>query len=161
VFQGCCGDVINLKGFGVEFVLFDDFTADRLEGSQADVEGDASGLDIASTEFVEYLGSEMKACGWSCDGTGMLREDSLVLVAILRLIVTMDVGRKRDVAETFETSEKVRDVFKADGAFAEFAMLGDLGFQFVGSPFAEVKVLTDTNLFSRADEALPRRGMSG
>ena len=137
-FQGSCGDVIDLKGFGVKFVLLDDFTADGLEGSQADVERDASGLNVANPEFFEYPGGEVKACGWSCDGAGMLCEDSLVLVAILRLVVAMDVGRKWDVAEPLETGQEVRDVFEADGAFAEFAMLDDLGSQFLCSPLAEV-----------------------
>ncbi len=91
----------------MDLVIFDALDADRLEGSQADVQGDIDGLDLALADAVEDFPCEMKASGGGCYRSTLLRIDGLIPLAIVGRIRTRDIGREWDVADAVEGSEEI------------------------------------------------------
>ena len=64
-------------------MLGDLFDRDRLESPRADVKSDGAHVDADFGDIVKQLFGEVKACGWSSDGSRFARVDGLIVVAIL------------------------------------------------------------------------------
>ena len=147
--------------FGVETDVFDVFSADRLEGAEADVEGDGFDLNAAGAELFEDFGSKVEAGGGSGGGAELVGEDGLVALAIVSGIVAVDVWGQRHVADAIENSAKVFGGREAESAFAVFGGSDDFGFQerrsVVGG--GEVETLAGLNLAAGADEGGPGEGI--
>jgi hypothetical protein len=162
--RGGGGDGI---GLGVEFVVFDAVDADRLEGSQADVEGNLGGFDAALADAVEDGGSEVEAGRGSGDRSGGLGIDGLITLAVGGGIGAGDVGWERNVADAIEESEEivwigvVRSVerLEADAALSEFGAGEDLGLQII--VLSEEEAFADADLAAGANQALPIVGVGG
>src|SRR5437879_10136210 len=88
---GVGGNGIRL---GMDLVIFAALHANRLEGSQADMQCDLYGLDSALADAVENFRSEVKAGGRGCDRSALLGIDGLVALTIARGIRTRDVRRE-------------------------------------------------------------------
>lgn len=150
----------------MKFVILDAVDADRLEGSQADMEGDFGGLDSALADAVEDFRGEMKACGRSGDRSALLGVDGLIAFAIAGRIRTGDVGRERDVADAIEGGEEVVHALnglKADAALAEFGAGQDIGLKFseIAIVLAEEQSFTDAYFAAGANQAFPIVGIGG
>jgi hypothetical protein len=160
---GCIGgDGILL---GMDLVILDTVDADWLESSQADVQGDLDGFDMALADAVEDFRSEMKSGGGGSYRSGLLGVDGLVAFAIAGRIGARDIGRERDVADAIEDGEEVvgalRSRLKADAARAEFPTGEDLGLQFDLILRAEEQAFANADLAAGTDEAFPIVGISG
>ena len=142
---------------GVEADVFDVLGADGLEGSEAYVEGDGFDLDAVCAELVEDLRGEVEAGGGGGGGAGLVREDSLVAVAVFGGVVAVDVGRQRHVADPVEDGEEVCDWGEAQGALAELSGGDDFGFEERGCVIGggEVEMLAGLNFAAGADEGGP------
>jgi len=151
---GAWGDGIR---FGMKFVILDAVDADRLEGSEADMEGDFGGLDSALAEAVEGFRGEMKAGGRGGCRSALLGVDGLIAVAIAGKIRAGDVGREWDVSDAVEDREKIvcslKGGLKADAALAEFRAGEDLGLQLI--LLAEEQALADADFTAGPDKAFP------
>jgi len=133
------------------------FSADRLESSETDVEGNLSGFDAAGADAVEYFRRKVKPCGRSGHGTTFASVDGLIAVAVGGRIGAGNVGRERDVADAFHASEEILCRREADVALAEFAASDDPGLKFI--VIAEEEMLTDADFSAGADEAFPVVGV--
>ena len=149
----CGGFFRDRIGLGVERVLFDFLDAHWLEGAESDVEGHFCGLDAAVVEAGEDLRSEVEASCGGGDRSALSGVDGLVAVAVGSRIVAGDVRRKRDVADSFYSCEKVVHRSETDVALAKFAAGDDLSLELV--IIAEGKVLADSDFAARADETFP------
>ena len=153
---GAGGDGIRL---GVEFVIFDALDADRLKGSQADVQGDIGGFDPPLADAVENFRGEMKSGGGGGDGAARVGIDGLIALAIAGRVRARNVRRERDVADAIEGGEEICDRLEADAALAKFSASQDLGLQFVA--FAEEQAFADADLAAGTDQAFPIVGVGG
>ncbi len=131
--------------------------ADRLEGAEADVEGDVLDLDALCFQRVEDLGGEVEAGRGRGGGAGLVGVDGLVAGAILSLVVAVDVRGERHVAYFVEDGLEVRDRGEAQGAFAEVAGGEDLGFEeeFAGGGVGEVEAVAGLDLAAGTDQRGP------
>ena len=141
----------------MNFVILHAFDADRLEGSEADVQGDLSGFDAALLDAVEDFRGEMKAGGRGCDRSARLGVYGLVALAIAGGIRARDVRREWDVADAIESGEEVvlalKDGLKADTALAELAAGQYFRLQFV--LLAEEEAFADSDLAAGPNQAFP------
>jgi hypothetical protein len=144
----------------VEFVIFDATDADRLEGSEADVQRDIDGLDAALTDSVENLRREVETGGRRGYRSALIRIDGLIALAIAGGVRTRDVGRERDVADAIEGGKEVIVILeglKADIPPAELCARQDLGLQFI--LVAKEKAFADSDFAAGANQALPFVGI--
>ena len=84
-------------------VVFDEIHTDRVEGGQADVEGDAPDVDAFGLESAQDFFSEVKARGRRGYRAFLPGKDRLVPVDVLRprafvLLGAFDVGRQGGIA---------------------------------------------------------------
>ncbi len=105
--------------------VFNLLDADRLKGTQADMQGHGSDLHAALSDLVENLRGEMQAGGGCGDGASFARIDGLVALAVAGAVFAMDVGWKGHVAQPFDYREEIRNRAEAEGALAEVAMGDD------------------------------------
>jgi hypothetical protein len=148
----------------MKFVVFDAIDTDRLESSEADVEGDIDGLDAALADAVEDVGSEVKAGGRGGYGSVLLGVDGLIALAIVGRIGTRNVRRKRDMADAIERGKEIAalpDGVKANSALAESGASEHLGMQFIGTVLAEEQVFADADLAAGTNQAFPIVGFDG
>ena len=114
-------------------------------------------LDFILFELGEYFGGEVKAGGGGRGAAGLLGEDGLVAVAVLRAVVAADVGREGHMAYFVEDSVEVWAGSKAERAFAELACGEDFGFKhglgFVGG--VEEQAFAGLDFAAGADEGAP------
>jgi hypothetical protein len=141
----------------VKVDIFQPFYANRLESSQANVEGDGLDLDIVLFQMSEDLGGEVKASRGGGGRAEVLREDRLVAIAVLWAVVAVNVRRERHVADFVEDSVKILRRGKPECAFAEFAGTEDFRFEerlgFGGG--VEEEVFAGLNFSAGADEGAP------
>jgi hypothetical protein len=155
-------------GFGMEFVILDAVDADRLEGSQADVQSDVNGLDAALADSGEGFRGEVKAGGRGGYRSRLLGIDGLIALAIAGRIGAGDVGWERDVADAIESGEEVVVLvviivlivlivmpggLKADVALAELGAGQNLGLKVVA--LTEEQVFAYADLAAGANQAFP------
>jgi len=146
----------------MEFVILDLVDANRLEGSEADVERDFSGLDAAPADTAENLLSEMEAGGGGGYRSALLGVDGLIALAIARRVRAGNVGRERDMADAIEGGEEVVHAGsgrEADVALAELGAGEDLGLKFV--LVTEEQALADAYLATGTNQAFPIVGFGG
>ena len=105
------------------------FGANRLEGAEANVEGEGFDLDAVLLEFREDFGGKVEAGSGGCGASDFVGEDGLVAVAILRAVVAVDVGGERHVAYFVEDGVEVWGWGEAQGAFAEVGSSQNFGFE--------------------------------
>src|SRR6185437_2241652 len=98
----------NAVALDVQFVGFNALLAQRLKRSQSDMERDLYDLDSVSQNLIEDLWCEVKSGSRRCSRSAIASEDSLIALAISRFIVTADIWRKRNVANTLDSLEEVR-----------------------------------------------------
>jgi hypothetical protein len=91
------------------------------------VEGEGLDLYAALFELGEDFGREVKAGCGRCGAAWLLGKDGLVAVAVLGVVVAVDVGRERHVADFVEDSVEVGSWGKAEGALAELSGGEDFG----------------------------------
>ena len=132
VVDGVGGRFGDFIGLAVEFMVFDVFRADGLEGSEAHVEGDFSGFDSTGLDLLENFRSEVEAGGGSGYGSAGFGVDGLIAIAIGGIVGAGDVGWERDVAEAVEAGEEVGDWAEADAALTVGSAGDDFGFEFGG-----------------------------
>jgi hypothetical protein len=145
----------------MEFVVFDLVDADWLEGSEADVERDFSGLDAAVAYAVENFLSEVEAGGGSGYRSTLLGVDGLIALAIARRVGAGNVGWERDMADAIEGSEEIvrglKGGLEADTALAELGAGEDFSLQFVF--LAEEQALADADFAAGTNQAFPIVGI--
>jgi hypothetical protein len=95
----------------------------------------------------------MKAGGGSGHRSALAGVDRLVTIAVGGGIIPSNVGRQGHVTDPFHAREEIVNRSEADVAFAEFSAPDDLGLKIVA--VAEEKMLADSDLAARADEAFP------
>src|SRR5712664_4078976 len=144
----------NLVGLRVHDVTLECVAVDGLECAEADVQRELAYLHATRANRGQNLRSEMQPCGGSSYGSRRGRKDRLVSFAVSRFIFTVDVGRKRDVAEPLNLGGDATRLTRseADGAQPKFAASDNLGFEFA---FAEDNALACFHLASGAHERLP------
>src|SRR5580704_19711093 len=141
----------------VKVNIFQLFCANRLESSQADVEGNSLDLDIVLLQLSEDFGREVKAGSRGGGRAWFVREDGLVAVAVVGPVVAMNIGRQRHVAYFVEDSVEVLCRIETKSAFSELSSSDDLGFEegfgFVGG--VEEEVFARLDFAAGADEGAP------
>lgn len=163
LFCGFRGDRI---AFRMQFVLFDFFYANRLKGSQPDVECDFGGFDFALAEAHQNLRSEMKTGGGSGDRSALAGIDGLIAVAVGGGILAGNIGWEGDVADALDDGKEVVEGLagfarlsphvrgsETDVALAEVSARDDFGMELI--VLTEKEVLADGDLASGTDEAFP------
>ncbi len=142
----------------MQLVLFDLLDADWLKCTQSDVESDFCGFDAAVEETGENLRGEVEAGGGGGNRSALPGVDGLIAIAIGRGIGAVDVGRQRDVADSFYAGKEIIDGREADLALTKFAAGDDLGMEFV--IIAEEKMFSDSDLSPGSDETFPIVGIA-
>ena len=72
----------------------------------------------------------MQTCGRRGHGARLVRENRLVTLAIRRLVVALDVRRKRNVAQAFEHLVERGRAAETQSSQTEFRAIQDLGLEF-------------------------------
>jgi len=124
--------LIDFEAFVVEFVVFDDFRVQGLEGSQTDVKGYLGTVHLALAE--NFLG-KVEAGGGGGHAAAFAGEDGLVTLGVGCVIGAANVGRERDVAMSFDCLPFVFSM-ESDAAFAVLEPFLDDGVE-TGSEFDE------------------------
>src|SRR5579863_6327361 len=88
--------------FLVNGVIFDAFGAYGLESAEADFKSDLRNLNPALPQLRQNFRGEMQTCRRSRDGAALTRVDGLIALAIHGFVGTLDVWRKRNVAQASE-----------------------------------------------------------
>ena len=109
------------KALAVHLVFFDVGHMQRLEGSQADVQGDFRDLDTVFPDAAKYFRSKMQSGGGRGDTAVGFRfsVDGLVSFAVLGPVRPSDVGRQGHMAQFFNGSKEIGQRRKAESALAE------------------------------------------
>ena len=102
------------------------FDTQWLECPQAYVKSEMADLHAACSNLIKDGGREVKARSRYCDRTAMLREDSLVAIAVITVIGVANIGRQWYVAEGFEGAEEILCGSEAQYAFSKLAALDDV-----------------------------------
>ena len=145
----------NFIRLGMDRVVFEAFGADRLESAEPDVECDFGDLDAARANPRDDFRREVQSRCGSGDRAPFSRENSLIALAIRRLIRSFDVRRQRNVAEMIYGLAKAVSRRESDDAQAIVASALDCAFEF---PFAENDSLADRDFSARPHKRLPGVG---
>lgn len=113
---GFFGDGVDL---GMKMVIFNSLGANGLEGPEADVQSDFGSFDSSILDAGENFSSEVEAGGRGGNRSTLLRVDRLIAFAVAKGIITVDVGRERNVSDLVDAGEKIIDGIKADAALSE------------------------------------------
>src|ERR1700756_3628456 len=103
-----------------------------LKCAETDVESNFAEFATFRFEFVENFRREVEAGRGGGDGAGPPRVDGLVTLAVGSFIGTVDVRRKRDVAEMLQVFFDGKRVMRreADGANSQFSAGKNFGLGF-------------------------------
>jgi len=116
----------------MDVVLLHHLDANRLEGTQPDMQGDLRRLDAAFTDALQDRGCEVQSGSRCGDRAGSPGINGLVLLAIQRCVGAIDVGGKGNVADALQHREKLRHRVKLQMALAKIPASDDPGCEFVG-----------------------------
>ena len=103
----------------MDVVFLHHLDANRLEGTQPDMQGDLRRLDAAFTDALQDRGCEVQSGSRCSDRAGSPGIDGLVLLAIQRCVGAIDVGWKGNVADAPQNREKFRHRVKLQMALAK------------------------------------------
>lgn len=148
----------NFIGLGVDRVVFQALSADRLESAEADFESDFSGFEAASGDALENFRGEVESRGGRGDGVSLPGVNGLIAVAVEGIVVALDVGRQRDVAEIRDGGVEIGWASELEDTEAESAARLDAGFEL---PFAKNDRLAHRNFAAGADERFPAIAAKG
>jgi hypothetical protein len=137
-------------------VIFDPLDAHRLERAVADVERNLRDDDTGAAQGVEQRPGEVKAGGRRGHRPARASEDGLIALAVDRRIGTVNVRRKRDVADRFDDGIDVLAGLRleADGAPPEGMLRQDLPEEPALGPFAD-EAAPRLQLLTRVDQRVP------
>src|SRR4051812_10190845 len=93
----------------------------------------------------------MQAGGGCRYRSALAGEDGLVALTVASIVAALDVGRQRDVADSFELFVEIARGAEAHGPFPEFASCDDFGVERIGKPDA----LAHSHLASGTDQGRP------
>src|ERR1700722_19347356 len=143
----------NFVAFAVQFVVFDFLDSYRLKRAQANVQCDFGNLDPEAMDLLQYLRREVQASGRRRYGSSRLGVNGLIAFAVACLVafwnivvwivvciigcfficmIAMNVGRKWDSSDAFDSGKKILYWREPYAALAETAAFDDLGFESVG-----------------------------
>ena len=86
----------EFRRLGMDFVIFQTLGANRLEGSESDVERDLGDFDIARADALQNFWREVQTRGRRGHGTSLPGVDGLIALAIGGLVGALDVRRQRE-----------------------------------------------------------------
>ena len=136
--------------------FIDSLHAQRGEGSEANVQGEASNFNSAVGECIENLRGEVQAGGGRCDRATFARVDGLVAFAVRHLVIAANVGWKRGVADAVEDGVEIIDGIEAEKALAEVVAFEDFGLERDRAVRRwKNELLTYAYFFTRMDEGSP------
>src|ERR1700676_1212126 len=117
----------------MDVVIFYFFLANGLESAEAHIERNGSDLDPALFDPIDDRGRKMQTRRRRRHRSGLLREDRLVALGVRRLRATRNIGRQRNVAQSFERLVHVAFCTEAKAAQSVFAASDHLGRKFSSS----------------------------
>src|SRR5262249_31704548 len=143
---------------GMHRVLFDFFRANRLKGTEADVEREFAGFDPSIANALESFRREMQPSRRRSNRSAPLGENRLIALAVGCFVVALNVRRKRDVPQAIK---QFVDGFlslrsKPQRAQTQFPARQDFRFQ---HSLSKQNPLADGELAAGANQGFPRVGL--
>lgn len=129
----------------------------RLESAEADMQRHEGDFRAARAACVQHLGRKMQTGGGRGRRTLLAREHGLIPLPIGRLIPPLDVGRQRDMPDSFELFVNIFQVgvrLEAQRPFTEPAPRDHLRFQ----AFRKEHFLAHPHLLARMHQRFPIPG---
>src|SRR5258708_5422809 len=145
----------------MQLVVFHFFYSYRLERAQADVQCDLDNFKPAGTYSSEDFGREVQAGGRRGYRSASLGVDGLVAIPVCCTVFTVapavNVGRKGDVSNAFDSGKKIGDWGESDAPLPKTAAFRNFRFQCGWRAGWSVKVefFSDPDLPAGPYQALP------